>query len=52
VKDLTRLHERYMRDPAFVRFGNLASDRLHLGVWVRIRWPDDLIAALLTQIAA
>lgn len=52
MNDLTRFRERYMRDPAPVRLGNLASDLLRLGAWVQMRRPDDSIIALLTHIAA
>lgn len=51
MKDPARFCERYMRDPAPVRLGNLASDLLRLGAWVQMRRPDASIDALLRQIA-
>lgn len=49
--DPARFCERYMRDPAPVRLGNLASDLVRLGAWVQRRRPDASVDALLRQIA-
>ncbi len=51
MRDLQRLRERYLRDESPVRLGNLASDLLRLGQWVRMRRNDDEIVDLMREIA-
>jgi len=51
MRDLVRLRERLARDGPTVRMGNLASDLLRLGEWVRMRRPDAAIVDLMREIA-
>jgi hypothetical protein len=51
MRDLARLRERYVRDSPAVRMGNLASDLLRLGDWVRMRRADAAIIDLMREIA-
>jgi hypothetical protein len=51
MRDLRRLRERFVRDASAVRMGNLASDLLRLGQWVRMRRPDGAVTDLMREIA-
>ncbi len=51
MRDLTRLRERFVRDASGVRMGNLASDLLRLGQWVRMQRPDGAVTDLMREIA-
>ena len=51
MRDLVRLRERFTRDLPAVRMGNLASDLLRLGEWVRMRRADAAIVDLMREIA-
>ena len=51
MRNLQRLRERYLRDEPPVRLGNLASDLLRLGQWVKMRRNDDEIVDLMREIA-
>jgi len=51
MRDLARLRELYVRDSPAVRMGNLGSDLLRLGEWVRMRRADEAIIDLMREIA-
>src|SRR3990172_2096472 len=51
MRDLARLRERFLLDLPAVRMGNLASDLLRLGQWVRIQRPDGAVIDLMREIA-
>ena len=51
MKDLKRMHERFIRDPSPVRMGNLASDLLRLSKWIQARHSDEAIVDLMREIA-
>lgn len=51
MRDLVRLRDRFTRDLPAVRMGNLASDLLRLGEWVRMRRADAAIVDLMREIA-
>ena len=51
MKDLKRMHERFIRDENSVRMGNLASDLLRLSKWVQTGRNDEAIIDLMRQIA-
>lgn len=51
MRDLKRMHERFMRDGSSVRLGNLASDLLRLNKWILMRHRDEAIVDLMREIA-
>jgi len=51
MRDLKRMHERFMRDGSSVRLGNLASDLLRLNKWILMRQKDEAIVDLMREIA-
>ncbi len=51
MKDLKRMHERFIRDGSSVRLGNLASDVLRLNKWILMRRKDEAIVDLMREIA-
>lgn len=51
MRDLRRMHERYIRDSAPVRLGNLASSLLRLSKWVRVKQSDESVIDLMREIA-
>jgi hypothetical protein len=51
MRDLKRMRERFIRDGSSVRMGNLASDLLRLGQWIRTGHNDEAIVDLMRQIA-
>jgi hypothetical protein len=51
MRDLKRMRERYVRDEAPVRLGNLASDLLRLSNWVRTQQKDESVVDLMREIA-
>ncbi|MEW6375912.1 MAG: hypothetical protein AB1502_08995 [Thermodesulfobacteriota bacterium] len=51
MRDLKRMHERFIRDETSVRLGNLASDLLRLNKWILMRHKDEAIIDLMREIA-
>jgi len=51
MRDLKRMHERFIRDESSVRLGNLASDLLRLNKWLLMRHKDEAIVDLMREIA-
>ena len=51
MRDLKRMHERFIRDGSSVRMGNLASDLLRLSKWIQARHNDEVIVDLMRKIA-
>ena len=51
MKDLERVRERFIRDPAAIRMGNLASDLLRLKKWILMKHKDEAIIDLMRKIA-
>jgi len=51
VKDLKRIHERFIRDGSSVRLGNLASDLLRLNKWILMKHNDQAVVDLMRKIA-
>ena len=51
MRDLKKMHERFIRDTSPVRMGNLASDLLRLSQWIRRGHNDEAIVDLMRQIA-
>ena len=51
MRDLKRMHERFIRDGSSVRLGNLASDLLRLNKWILMRHKDEAIVDLMREIA-
>jgi hypothetical protein len=51
MRDLKRMHERYVRDNASVRLGNLASSLLRLSKWVQMKQRDESVIDLMREIA-
>jgi hypothetical protein len=51
MKDIKRMHERFIRDGYAVRMGNLASDLLRLSKWIQAGQNDEAIVDLMRQIA-
>jgi hypothetical protein len=47
MRDLKRMHERFIRDGSSVRLGNLASDLLPLSKWIQERHNDQAIVDLM-----
>ena len=50
MRDLKRMHERFIRDESSVRLGNLASDLLRLNKWILMRYKDEAIVDLMREI--
>jgi len=51
MRDLKRMRDRYLRDEASVRMGNLASSLLRLSQWVQMRHKDGAVVDLMREIA-
>ena len=51
MRDLKRMHDRFIRDGSSVRLGNLASDLLRLSKWIHARHNDETIVHLMREIA-
>lgn len=51
MRDLKKMHERFIRDGSSVRMGNLASDLLRLNKWIKARHSDEEIIDLMREIA-
>jgi hypothetical protein len=51
MRDWSKIRERYMRDSAPVRLGNLASSLLRLSKWVKIKQRDNSVIDLMREIA-
>ena len=51
MRDLKRMHERFIQDGSSVRLGNLASDLLRLNKWILMRHQDEAIVDLMREIA-
>ena len=51
MKDLKRMHDRFIRDKGPVRVGNLASDLLRLSRWVKTGHDDEAVVDLMRKIA-
>jgi hypothetical protein len=51
MRDLSKMRDRYLRDPRPVRLGNLASNLLRLSNWLQNRRPDEAVVQLMCEIA-
>jgi hypothetical protein len=51
MRDLQKMHDRFIRDESHVRMGNLASDLLRLSKWIQTGHNDQEIVNLMRQIA-
>lgn len=51
MRDIKKMHDRYLRDKAPVRMGNLASSLLRLSQWVKNRHKEEAIIDLMREIA-
>jgi len=51
MRDVKRMHDRYLRNGWSIRMGNLASSLLRLSDWVRMRQKDEAIIDLMREIA-
>ena len=51
MRDVKRMHDRYLRNDWPIRMGNLASSLLRLSDWVRMRQKDEAIIDLMREIA-
>lgn len=51
MRDVKRMHDRYLRNGWPIRMGNLASSLLRLSDWVRMRQKDEAIIDLMREIA-
>src|SRR4030067_1736631 len=51
MRDLKKMHERFIRDGSSVRLGNLASNLLRLNKWILMRHNDEAIVDLMREIA-
>ena len=51
MRDFSKRRERYMRDNAPMRLGNLASSLLRLSKWVKMKQRDDSVIDLMREIA-
>jgi hypothetical protein len=51
MRDVKRMHDRYLRNDWSIRMGNLASSLLRLSDWVRMRQKDEAIIDLMREIA-
>ncbi len=51
MRDIKGMRDRYLKDNAPVRMGNLASNLLRLSQWVKKRHRDEAIIDLMREIA-
>ncbi len=51
MRDVKKIKERFIRDPAPVRLGNLASNLLRLSKWVQMNKTDESVIDLIREIA-
>lgn len=51
MRDIKRMRNRYLRDSAPVRMGNLASSLLRLSQWIKKRHADEAVIDLMREIA-
>jgi hypothetical protein len=51
MRDIKKMRDRYLRDKAPVRMGNLASSLLRLSQWVKNRHKEETIIDLMREIA-
>lgn len=51
MRDIKKMRDRYLRDKATVRMGNLASSLLRLSQWVKNRRKEEAIIDLMREIA-
>jgi len=51
MRNIMKMRDRYLRDKAPVRMGNLASSLLRLSQWVKKRHREDAIIDLMREIA-
>jgi len=51
MKDLKSIRDRFIRDEAPIRMGNLASNLLRLSKWIQTGHNDEAIVDLMRQIA-
>jgi len=51
MRDIKKMRDRYLRDKAPVRMGNLASSLLRLSQWVKKRHKEEAIIDLMREIA-
>jgi hypothetical protein len=51
MRNITKMRDRYLRDKAPVRMGNLASSLLRLSQWVKNRHREEAIIDLMREIA-
>lgn len=51
MRDLSKFKERFTRDSATVRMGNLASNLQRLSTWVQMGRPEEAVIDLMKEIA-
>ena len=51
MRDLKRMHERFVRNTGAIRMGHLSSDLLRLSKWIQMRHNDEAIIDLMREIA-
>jgi hypothetical protein len=51
MRDIKKMRDRYLRDKAPVRMGNLASSLLRLSQWVKNRHKEETTIDLMREIA-
>jgi len=51
MRDLKKMHQRFIQDGISVRLGNLASNLLRLNKWILMRHNDQAIIDLMREIA-
>ena len=51
MRNIMKMRDRYLRDKAPVRMGNLASSLLRLSQWVKKRQREEAIVDLMREIA-
>ena len=51
MRDIKKMRNRYLRDKAPVRMGNLASNLLRLSQWIKNRHKEEAIIDLMREIA-
>jgi hypothetical protein len=51
MRDLKRMHQRFIQDGSSVRLGNLASNLLRLSKWIQRGHNDEAIVDLMREIA-
>ena len=51
MRDLNKMHERFIQDGSAVRMGNLASNLLRLSKWIQMKHKDNAIIDLMREIA-